>query len=88
MDRVEELLAGGERPAAAVWASDYVTSFVAFELATAASPSGRRSPLRRRMHRHGSVAGLAVHAAAGLLPPVLSRPAAHTVARLKLLKSH
>ena len=93
VDRAEELLRTGCRPAAAVWASDYFTSSMAFERARAAASetaAAQRasSALRRRMHKHGNVAGLVAHAAVGLLPPVLSKPAANTAARLRLLKRH
>lgn len=79
VDRTEQLIAAGERPAQAVWGSPYFVSASEFHHATSRDPSQpvrRRSPaLQRRLQMHGSVVGVGLHVADSLLPPVLSRPA-------------
>ncbi|WP_239106110.1 DUF6716 putative glycosyltransferase [Streptomyces sp. SID8014] len=73
-DRVEELLASGERPSRAVWETDYFRGAVASHLATAAALVPRQSPLARRRLKHGPVKGTLSHVAYNGLPPVVRRP--------------
>jgi len=81
VDRAEQLIAAGERPAQAVWGSPYFVSASEFQRATSSSSSQsvrRRSPaLQRRLRQHGAVVGVGLHVVDSLLPPVLSRPAKH-----------
>jgi hypothetical protein len=81
-DRVEELLASGERPSRAVWSSAYFIS--AARAHDAITPDvgmteARQTPygsmaLRRRQLRHGPVRGTLAHLSSALLPPILNQP--------------
>jgi hypothetical protein len=74
-DRVDELLATGQRPSRAVWASAYFRGATELQLATQQHlPSRRTRAWSRRMRRHGPVVGTASHLGSQLLPPVLARP--------------
>lgn len=93
--RAEELLVSGERPALAVWQTDYFRSTAAFRREE--PPPGERLPRawRRRIGRHGAVVGSAVHVAHAVAPPVLTRLArtavrqvtARTAARRRAVRS-
>ncbi len=80
VERVEELLASGDRPSRRVWRSEYFAATAAYLAAlsergplTRTHPFGWRA-LRRRVDRHGPLGGTARHAVEALLPPVLKRP--------------
>jgi hypothetical protein len=84
-DRVEELLASGERPSRGVWRSDYFRSAARVHRELDPGPGGRppvviRSTrygsvaLRRRRQRLGRVRGTVAHVSSALVPPVLSEP--------------
>ncbi|MFE6600164.1 DUF6716 putative glycosyltransferase [Streptomyces albidoflavus] len=73
-DRVEELLASGERPSRAVWETDYFRGAAESHLATAARLVARQSPLARRKLKHGPLKGTLSHVAYNGLPPVVRRP--------------
>jgi hypothetical protein len=73
-DRVEKLLASGERPSALVRESPYYRAAVELESARGSALVRSPGPWARRRHRYGTVRGTVVHAGTQLLPPVLMRP--------------
>lgn len=76
VDRVEKLLASGERPSRLVRASPYFRAAAELELARASGTLTRSpGPWARRRHRYGVVRGTVVHVASQLLPPLVTRPA-------------
>lgn len=83
-DRVEDLLASGERPSHAVWDSSYFRGATEVFLAREADSSGWLSaPWTRRIRQHGRVLGTAVQAGNYFLPPAVIRPARRIVRALR-----
>ena len=86
VDRVEELVASGERPSRAVWRTAYFQSSAAAdrELAPQLEAERRRpaprTALLRRRQQHGRVLGTVAHVSSGLVPPLL-RPPLRSLAR-------
>lgn len=82
VDRVEKLLASGERPSRLVRDSAYFRAAVELEQARRVGAL-TRSPGQwaRRRHRYGVLRGTLVQAATQLLPPVLMRPVRHLYRR-------
>lgn len=83
VDRAEELLASGERPARAVWSSAYFRSAAnahrVLDPELGSGPPRRpgrygRVALRRRQRRHGPVRGTLAHVSSALVPPILHPP--------------
>ena len=74
IDRVEKLLASGERPSHAVWASAVFRSSVELQHARALEQSRPSTVWKRRITQFGHVLGTLVHLANNLLPPVIARP--------------
>lgn len=82
VDRVEKLLASGERPSRLVRSSPYFRAAVELETARSAGSLTRApGPWARRRHRYGVVRGTVVHAGTQLLPPALMRPVRHLYRR-------
>lgn len=78
VDRVEKLLATGERPSRLVMESPYLQAAIELHRART-SGDLMRSPtaFQRRRHRYGLVRGTVVHLAEQWLPPVLKKPVQH-----------
>jgi len=80
VDRAEELLASGVRPSREVWTTDYFRGAAAYHREVMGRPASSRPhpfgwrALTRRIDRHGPVEGALRHAAAALMPPLISRP--------------
>jgi hypothetical protein len=73
-DRIDQLLLSGERPAAAVWETDYFRSAARFRRESSEAPAG---PLRlraweRRRADHGRLLGSALHFAHSVSPPLIT----------------
>ena len=76
VDRVEELLASGRRPARDVWRSTYFRCAMDLaDPAPAEPPWWMTRAWARRVRGHGAVAGTAAYGATLLLPPALVIPA-------------
>ena len=75
VDRIESLLASGERPSGAVWASAYFRSARDLQdVKLAHNPSWKSRAWARRMRKYGPVFGSIAHLGSLLLPPVIARP--------------
>lgn len=84
VDRAEELLASGERPSRAVWATDYFRSATEFHLATASVLGSGRSTLASRLQKHGRIKGALSYVAYNMLPPAVRRPLKRRAKDLRL----
>jgi hypothetical protein len=73
-DRVEKLLASGERPSRLVRESPYYRAAVELERARSSSLVRSPSAWARRRNRYGIVRGTIVHAGTQLLPPFIMKP--------------
>ena len=80
VDRTVDLLTSGVRPSRAVWTTDYFLGAAAYQREISGRPAARRAhpfgwrALSRRVDRHGPLEGTLRHAAAALMPPLISRP--------------
>ena len=74
VDRIDQLLLTGERPAASVWETEYFRSAARFHRETSGAPAGRRGTRswERRMAVHGPFLGSALHFAHSVSPPVIT----------------
>lgn len=74
-DRIDILMASGERPSHAVWDSSYFRGATdVFQAREAAIPAFISAPWARRIRRHGRVLGTVAQAGHYFLPPAILRP--------------
>ncbi len=80
-DRVEELLASGERPSRAVRRTPYLRAVADVERVRADERVAPAGAWRRRRAKHGSLVGTGVHLALDWGPPALVRPVRQSLRR-------
>lgn len=73
-DRIEKLLATGERPSHAVWASSYFRGSIGLYRAKQAADASAPGLWKRRINQFGGVLGTVIYLANNLLPPIIARP--------------